>query len=47
MGTRALKEIENLYRLRLGLPPKDSEPSGTKSATANVGTSDGMKHEGE
>lgn len=25
MGTRALREIENLYRLRMGLPPAGSE----------------------
>jgi hypothetical protein len=25
MGTRALREIENLYRLRMGLPPESDE----------------------
>jgi CHASE2 domain-containing sensor protein len=40
MGTRALKEIENLYRLRMGLPlEKEEAPS--------LPTNDGAKREGE
>lgn len=52
MGTRALKEVENLYRSRLGLPltpdrsyERDSEDERV-SKTAGM-TSDGIKHEGE
>lgn len=41
MGTRALREIENLYRLRLGLPPaEEKEPSSKTNPT-------GVKNEGE
>jgi len=40
MGTRALKEIENLYRLRLGLPLTDDDkkaPRGNQLKNAREG----------
>jgi hypothetical protein len=48
MGTRALKEIENLYRLRMGLPIekedapiKDVPPSAPLTSTENTAKTEG------
>lgn len=52
MGTRALKEVENLYRSRLGLPLtpdrayEDDSEDERVSKTADMNR-DGIKHEGE
>ncbi len=52
MGTRALKEIENLYRIRLGLqlnpgPATDTQSDDNRvSKTAGMANT-GIKHEGE
>lgn len=49
MGTRALKEIENLYRLRMGLPLEQEQPDNkdnTPSAPLPI-TESTAKNEGE